>query len=411
MQHVEEVAHLRNVRSVLVRAPHVELHRMARLDERLAGHLGGLALAGRFGSRLCTAALERPDVGRVFAAALCALDERDDAALDRLLALSAVLPDARRGLLSAFGWMSASNLRGIVSALLVAADESRRELALSACRLHRVDPGSVLTTALREASPSFRASALRAAGELGRIDLRDQALAASQDPTTEIAYFGAAAACLLGDRGAALSTLQALAREQGTWRDRALLLALCASDFERGRDIVHRLALTATSAPEIKRLAVRAFGWLGDTQALPWIIESMADGKLARVAGEAFMLITGASSDDIELAGPAPRSLEGGPSDDPSDDSVEIGEDESSPWPDRDRAERWWQARAPSMQSAACLFMGAPPSLAHCIGVLRTGCQRQRAIAALRICLERADRPLFNIYAPSWRQQRELSTS
>src|SRR5437868_1211049 len=83
-QHAEESAMLRHVRSALVRAPHVRLLHMRRLDDRIAAHLDGLAVAGPYGTKLCTAALERPGAGEVFAVAVRAIDERDDAALDRL---------------------------------------------------------------------------------------------------------------------------------------------------------------------------------------------------------------------------------------------------------------------------------------------------------------------------------------
>src|SRR5215468_3567364 len=112
-QHAEESAHLRHVRSVLVRAPHVRLRHLRRLDDRIAAHLDGLAVAGPYGTALCTAALERTGAGEVFALAVRLIDERDDAGLARLLALAGALPDARRGLLSAFGWVSAGQLQGI----------------------------------------------------------------------------------------------------------------------------------------------------------------------------------------------------------------------------------------------------------------------------------------------------------
>ena len=60
-QHVEEAAILRNIRAVLVRAPHVKLHHLRRLDDRLAAHLDGLAVAGEFGRRLCESALANPE--------------------------------------------------------------------------------------------------------------------------------------------------------------------------------------------------------------------------------------------------------------------------------------------------------------------------------------------------------------
>jgi hypothetical protein len=57
-QHAEETAFLRNVRSVLVAAPHVKLLHLRRLDDRLAAHLDGLAVAGEFGWKLRTGAYQ-----------------------------------------------------------------------------------------------------------------------------------------------------------------------------------------------------------------------------------------------------------------------------------------------------------------------------------------------------------------
>jgi uncharacterized protein (TIGR02270 family) len=411
MQHVEEAAHLRQVRSVLVRAPHVQLHRLARLDERLAAHLDGLEVAGRFGSDLCTAGLERPGAGQVFAVALRALDQRDGRGLDRLIALGEALPEARRGLLSAFGWMSAPRLQGIVRSLLAAPDAARREFALSACRLHRADPGSALMTALRDASPPLRASALRAAGELGRVDALPQALAALHDPSPGVAFWGAVSACLLGDRGAAPAALEALAQQGSVWRDRALSLALCAGDCCRGRDILGQIAQAAPAVPGIKRLLVRAFGWLGDVQSVPWLIELMTDDAFARVAGESFALITGADIAMLDLERATPEGLEAKPNDHPVGNDVTLDEDESLPWPDPDLIQHWWRARIATMPSAVCSFMGAPSSPEHCTHVLRTGGQRQRAVAAVRLCLANPGTPLFNVCAPSWRQHRQLAMS
>ena len=72
-QHAEDAAVLRHTRSVLVRAPHAKLLHLARIDERIAAHVDGLAVAGDDGAVLCDAALETPGVGEVFAAAVGAI--------------------------------------------------------------------------------------------------------------------------------------------------------------------------------------------------------------------------------------------------------------------------------------------------------------------------------------------------
>ena len=147
-QHAEESAMLRHVRSVLVRAPHVGLLHLGRLDERIAAHLDGLAVAGEYGSKLCLAALERPVYGEVFALAVRALESRDEALIEHALTLVPALPDAARGVASALGWVSAADLQGIVRTLLASAEPARRALGFAACRMHQVDPGRVLQDGL-----------------------------------------------------------------------------------------------------------------------------------------------------------------------------------------------------------------------------------------------------------------------
>ena len=393
---------LRHIRSVLVRAPHVRLRHLRRLDDRIAAHLDGLAVAGRYGTQLCTAGLERPGAGEVFACMVRAIDERDEAALQRLIALAAALPDAKRGLLSAFGWVSAQDLHGIVGRLLAVPDASRLELGIAACRLHRVDPGPALLAALGNDDPGLRNAALRTAAALGRVDLIEAVRARlAEGPDAK------SAACLLGDRGAALAALEANAPAD----DAALQLLLLADDFGRAGKLLRRLAQAAPhdAKPERRRI-IRACGWLGDTLFVPWLIELMTDDTQARLAGEAFSLITGADLAALDLERKPPQDAPTGPSEDPADEDVSLDEDESLPWPEQARVKAWWQAHAARMPAAARCFMGAAPTPAHCVGVLREGTQRQRHIAALHACLLVPGTPLFPICAPAWRQQRRLAS-
>ena len=410
-QHAEESAMLRHVRSVLVRAPHVKLHQLRRLDDRIAAHLDGLAVAGAYGTALCTAALERPGAGEVFAVAMRAIDERDEPALDRMIALAAALPEAKRGLLSAFGWVSAPQLQGIVRALLASGDALRRELALAACRMHGADPGPVLFAALRDPDPVLRAAALRAAGALGRTDAMEHALAATTDAVPAVAFQAATAACLLGDRAVALMALEALARAEGPWREPASCGLLLAADFHRGREIVRRMAQAEPRDVALKRRVIRACGLLGDAQFVPWLIEMMNDDVLARIAGESFSTITGADLAALDLERKPPEGAQTGPNDDPEDTNVAMDEDDSLPWPQRDLVHRWWQAHAAQMPADARCFIGAPPTAAHCTGVLRDGYQRQRILASRQLCLQAPGTKLFPVCAPAWRQQRRLATA
>ncbi len=417
MQHVQESAALRHVRSVLVRAPHVKLHQLQRLDERIAAHLDGLAVAGAYGAQCCMAALERPGAGEVFAAAASAIDAHDAATLDRLVALAGALPEAWRGLLSALGWVSAAQLKGIVSPLLTAADPLRRTLGLGACRLHHADPGLVLTAALGDADAALRVAAVRCAGVLGRADVLPQVLAtltatnAATDADPHLQFHAAVSACLLGDRGAALDRLIAIAQGAGTQADEARAVVLQAADFQRAQGLVRDLAKAGRDTPVGMRRLVRACGLLGDPHFVPWLIDLMTDDTLARLAGESFSLITGADLAALDLERKPPEGVDFGPNSDPMDNNVALDEDDSLPFPEREKVQGWWQANAAAMPAGTRFFVGAPPSPEQLARVLREGFQRQRIAAARLRCLQLPGSALFATAAPAWRQQRRVVAS
>jgi uncharacterized protein (TIGR02270 family) len=401
-QHADDAAHLRHVRSVLVRAPHVKLLHLKRLDDRLEAHLDGLAVAGRYGQQRAEAALERLGCGEVFAAVVCALQAQDDVALQRLLALAPAAPEAGRGVLSALAWVTPGLLRDVVRRMLASPQAWQRTLGIETCRLHRVDPGPALVAALGHEDTPLRTAALRAAGELGRTDLLPVVLPAVDDAAT--APVAARAACLLGDRGAALRLVEGAAFAATEAGEALRTLAVQALDWERARAQVRTLAQDAASP----RALIRAIGWLGDARLVPWLIERMADLQLSRVAGEAFTMITGADLAALDLERKPPEGFEAGPTDDPEDDNVALDDDESLPWPDVERVQRWWQAEGARFPAGHRVFVGGPVDEAHCLHVLRSGTQRQRALAAQQLCLLRPGQALFPVAAPVWRQQRQL---
>lgn len=412
-QHAEEAALLRQVRSNLVRAPHVRLNQLRRLDDRIAAHLDGLTVAGEAGTACSQAALARPDAGELFAAAVGAIDNRDDAALDRLLAIAAVLPAARRGVLSAFGWVSAAQLQGIARNLLGAAEPAWREIGIAACRMHHADPGPLLLAALQDPDAGLRASALRAAGELGRLDLLPAARAAMADDAPEVVFWAAWSACLLGDRHAALKVLGFAAQRDDELAPRALALALSAHGFEPGRELVRSISQAAQghpvgSAPQ--RRLIHAVGLLGDVQFVPWLVELMSQPPLARLAGEAFALITGADLAQQGLESPSAPDTGGSPNDDADDPRIVSDEDDGLPWPDAPRVQRWWASHGSGFVTGQRCFVGRPASADAALQVLRTGLQRQRAVATLVLCLAQPGSAMFPVAAPAWRQQRVLAS-
>ena len=404
-QHVEEAALLRSTRSFLTGAPHVKLHHLRRLDDRIAAHLDGLAVAGEAGWRLAEAALENPGQGEVFAATVRAIEDRKASALDRLLALAETLPGARRGLVSAFGWVSAHSLRGITKALLDSPGAFARQVGLAACAMHQVDPGAALTAAVFDPDAGLRSRALRSAGEQARRDLLPACRDAFADADLGVRFNALRSALLLGERDAAPGLLNALAIAPGPYRVASLRLLLKVVATAQWQAVLKSLA----QDPVQVRVLIQAVGVAGDPHYVAWLIKQMDELELARLAGESFSLISGVDLAALDLERKPPEGIELGPNDDPNQTDVAMDEDDSLPWPDPVKIAAWWKANAARFAAGTRHFLGEPPTPVHCLTVLKTGYQRQRIAAAHYRCLLRPGTPLFGTNAPAWRQQRALA--
>ena len=80
-EHADELTTLFTSRSVLIRAPHINLADLARWDERIAAHHDGLAVAGEEGARACEALLGGTDGRVMFESVLGALRSAERVAL------------------------------------------------------------------------------------------------------------------------------------------------------------------------------------------------------------------------------------------------------------------------------------------------------------------------------------------
>jgi uncharacterized protein (TIGR02270 family) len=405
-QHAEESAILRNARSVLLNAPHIKLGHLRRFDDRIVAHLDGLKVAGESGSVQCLAALETPGVGEVFTAAVRAIEDKEAKRLDEIIALAEATQEAQRGFASAFGWVSSQHLQGTVSELLSSPSRFRRLVGIAACAMHRVDAGAMLGAAITDPDAALRTRALRTIGELGRRDSLASVRNALDDKDDLCRFWAARSAVLLGDRGEAVNAMKTYALCTGPLRLRALGIVLKALEVKDAHSLLK--ALSKEQEVTNLRIVIRGGGIAGDPKYVPWLISHMEGPKTARIAGEAFMFITGADLAYLSLDHKAPEDYESGPTDDPDDDNVSMDPDDDLPWPDAEKIQTWWEGNRAKFPEGVRHFVGAPPTWEHCVHVLKEGYQRQRIAAAEWLCLLKPGTQLFPTSAPAWRQQRWL---
>jgi uncharacterized protein (TIGR02270 family) len=404
-QHVAEAASAYDMRSALRAAPHVGVREIRWCDDRLAAHLDGLSIADEQAWPFVEAALEAASPGAVFVVAIRAIEARQPDRLDRLFAFAEAIPETRPGLVSAFGWLERKQLQGIVASLLDAREPFRRTVGIAACSLHRVDPGLMPARRIFDVSPSVRARALRTAGEIGCQEVDSACTAALLDDDPECRDWAARSSVLLGNRGTSLQVLTDTGLAAGPHRLRSFRLVLQAMSAKAAHGVLQELA----KDPAQLRWLIQGSGIAGDPKYVPWLIGHMAHEKTARLAAEAFSLITGVDLSASDFERQTPENVESGPNDDPDDPNVDMDPDEGLPWPDPQKIEAWWAANGSRFPPGTRYFMGAPVTREHCIDVLKNGYQRQRILAAQYLCLLNPGTPLFNTSAPAWRQQKLLA--
>ena len=405
MQHVDDAIQLRRLRSLYVRAPHIRLAQLASLDERLLANLDGIAVSSDVAAGFISESLQAPDSAATFVAAVHAIQTGDAAGLDRLLDTAEGKLDEVRALESAFGWVAPGALRGLVKELLKSDSAWRRAMGLGACANHGVDAGIAITNALRHEEPLLRGRGALAAQACGRIDLAYECLESANFNHQQIEFLALRSAVMLGVREPAIDPLVTLALHEAAapFRSKAVSLLAAVADAD-----VTQAVLAESIARGHLREAIGGIAVLGDVRYVDWLFTQLCDPNLARVAGEAVETICGLDISAAKLDRSPPADVSPGPSNDPDDDDTSMDVDEHLPWPDLARMSNWWASSAVRLMKQGRVFMGAELSDEHCLAILRTGRQRQRAIAACWLALRSPDRPSFNVAAPASRQLRRL---
>lgn len=404
-QHAEEASFLTELRDYAIRAPHYDLNDLLKLDNRIEAHLDGLRIAGPASLDTLLQQLNPNALGELFAATVLAFETANTAAMARLAEHVRTYPDSARFMAAALDWLDWARIEPWVEKLLSSQEPLFRRIGLAACGMHRRDPGPALLAGLSHADPGVLARAARTAGELRRRDLMAAIRAHRLHLDAATRFWSNWATAQMGDEEA-LEPLRQFAEAPGPLQYRALLVMLAWQP----RDTCIAWVRQLMQQPQQRRMVIQAVGLLGDPVSIPWLIQQMHDLPHARVAGEAFSLITGADLALLDLELRDTPDYDAGPNDDPADANVAMDADENLPWPDPQLVEAWWHKERGAFHNGQGYLLGRPLSEHGYLQALTTGQQRQRIVAACGLARQRPTEALFPTSAPAWRQQTLLKT-
>jgi len=404
-QHAEEASFLWLLRNNAVHEPHYSLKDLAKLDNRVEAHIDGLRVAGDDGWNICKEALAWKEEGELFTAAVLAFESGNDDRIQEVLKAGTAEPGLSRGIISALGWLDYSISQNHIQTLLDSESPDLRLIGIAASAVHRKDPGKYLSDAIADGDPRLKDRALRAAGELGRKDLLPFISTLINDKDDNCRFWASWSAAVLGDVSA-VSALkdQISSKLPQKQAEDAVKLALRQMDISSALSWQKELSQN----PRTLRLSLTGAGVMGDPALIPFMIEYMKAPEQARVAGEAFTMITGADLAFLDLEGEKPEGFEPGPTENPEDEDVAMDPDEDLPWPNHELVLGWWNRNRNQFNNGNRYLTGKQITAEHLQQVLRSGRQRQRAAAALELVIMRPGQPLFEVRAQGIRQQKIL---
>jgi len=403
-RHADEAAFLWTVRTRAIAEPHYSLQDLVRLDERVEAHVDGLTVAGAGGWDICRANLATVGPGEVFAATVLAFGSGNRERMRDALYAGCASPEAWPGLISGLGWLDYASTSQWIDILLQAKSPLHRSVGIAACAIHRADPGEALTTAVHDTAPDLCARALRAAGQLKRRDLLESIRAHIRDEDEPCRFWSAWSLTLLGDPEGT-TTLTHFVENSGQFSERALHLVLRAMDPDDSRRFVSSLAARSNRI----RLAVMGTGILGDPVSVPWLIRRMESPDMARLAGEAFTMITGVDLAYANLSQDAPPEPEERNTS-ATEEVAPLGYESNLPWPSTSLVSQWWVRNQTAFSPGTRYLAGNPITPQVTTEVLVNGKQRLRAAAALELSLIKPTQVLFEVRARgSWQENRLLA--
>lgn len=394
-QYIDDAAFLWVLRCIALEQPHYTVDDLRELEQRIDNQLDALMVAGVAAWQLCLSALAHEEPGEVFTAAILAFKSHDSEKIQTVIKVGLKTSASFNALVSALDWLPDTLCHRWLNKFLVSKDLNHKHLALAVCSLRQQNPGDTLHKILsREDCKQHKAlyvQALRLVGELRRQDLMPQLKQAASAEDSDIKFWANYSAIVLGDHAAVIH-LAPYVFGQGQHQAAAINLVFSVLPVTQAREWLSRLV----NDPAHSRAVIKASGVLGDPHAVNWLITKMHDPLLAKIAAEAFTLITGLDLLQHKLGlDPAAKAVQQANDtkhadligEDPSDNNTALDEDEHLPYPAAEAIASIWMHFGQHFITGQRYFLGESISIAWLQEKRDTAPQRHRHLANLQLML------------------------
>lgn len=405
-QFVIDASFLWLLRSISVKQPHFYLDDLTTLENRVNANLDGAMCDFESAWDICLEELVYEQAGETFTAAMIAFRSRDMSKIKHIVEHAFCNEQTFEGSVSAIAWLPKQLNKEWLEKFLVSKDLNHKHLAIAVCSALRKNPSKVLFELFERedcvAHTPLLARMIRLVGELKLYAFANHLQKHTAHALPEVQFWANWSLVMLGEHKQVLNLIPFI-QQQTPFQHQAIEMAFKILPIANSRAWISQ----HVQKPEMLRVIIRSTGVLGDTHAIPWLIEKMKNFETAKIAGEAFTLITGIDLERYELSIDPPKVIALVPNDENDDANTDLDEDENLPFPDVNKINHTWLHYRDRYKPETRYIMGIdvtennPDTVSKLNNMLKQANQRQRASIALTLALLDPQSPFVNVKARS----------
>ncbi|VAW59618.1 hypothetical protein MNBD_GAMMA08-2639 [hydrothermal vent metagenome] len=397
-QYVDEASFLWLMHTIAVDQPHYGVSELARLEKRIEVQLNGLMGNLDVAWMVCEQALEDGEAGAVFTSAVLAFRSHDQNKIQAVVEAGMCTDEAYKGLLHALVWLPGNLTHSWIKRFFTSKDIKHKKLAIEVCHSRCENPADFLLTLFQRedctADIPLYIACLKIVGDLKRIDLSEHVNTAIQHEDETVKFWAIRSAIFLGDKSQVVK-LEPYIKATSNLQFEAINIAFRVLPMAEARKWVTSIS----NDDEQVRVLIIITGVIGNATAIDWLLQKMRETPYARVAAEAFCLITGIDLAEMNLVANAPADFESLLNEDADDENVEMHADENLSWPDVTKIASVWNTIKTDYIPETRYLLGHHIGLLSLKSKLDTAYQRQRHAIACEIALIDRNEKLINTRA------------